>query len=347
MITELITDFKTKFEEELSIYFLEKIEYAKKSKEISVDMLESLKEFTLRGGKRIRPALVYYGYLCFNDQNLDEVLKAGITVELIQTALLVHDDIIDKDDLRRNKPTLHKIYSDQFKDKHIGNSLAIIAGDLALSLANENLLKLDFENNKKIKACLVVNDILNKVEYGQELDIISTKNKDTTESHISLIHKLKTGKYTFEGPLKIGATLAGANEEDMITLESISYFMGQAFQIQDDILGLFSDTKKIGKPIGSDIREGKKTLLIIKALKEAIEEDKNYLENIIGKKELSIDEIENVKEIIIKTGSLNYSKKKAEQFIENAEEIIINSSFNDTGKNFLIKLAKYIKNRTY
>jgi len=133
---------------------------------------------------------------------------------------------MDNDKLRRGKPTVHEIYSKYFNNKHLGTSLAIICGDLAYSLAMEVLMDLDIDNEKKIEAAKILSRVLNKVSFGQELDIVSSHEKYVGEEEIALIHKLKTAMYTFDASLKIGATIAGANESEIQRLNRYSLLLG-------------------------------------------------------------------------------------------------------------------------
>lgn len=344
MIETELSNFKKEFEKEILFFFETKLKTALKNEEFSKEMIEVVKEFTMRGGKRIRPALVYYGYKCFNNTNSSEIIKAGISMELIQSYLLIHDDIIDDDNFRRNLPTVHKIYESKYGKKY-GKSLAILAGDMASHLAEESILKLNIIDSKKISALKILNEAVQKVIYGQELDVLSCERKNFSKKDLFQIHNLKTSKYTFEGPLLMGATLGDANEADVQKLREYSYKMGIAFQLQDDILGLFGDQEKLGKPIGSDLKEGKKTLLILKAEETCSNSDKKFINSILGKKEITNSEIKKIREIVEKSGSLEYSKKMIIEFTSDAKTIIEKSKFNKEGKEFLINLADYLVKR--
>lgn len=347
MITQNLSEFKKDFDLVLEKYFDEKISEAKKSNEISKDTLEILKEFTTRGGKRIRPALLYHSYLCFSDVNKSEAVKAGISIELVQSFLLIHDDIMDNDDFRRGKPTVHKVYSKLFNDKKLAESLAILCGDLAISLANESLLSLSFSPDKKIKAGIYLNEVVNKVEFGQELDIMSVKQDSLSEESLLNIHKLKTSKYTFEGPLIIGAILGGANLNELEILKEFSTPLGIAFQLQDDILGLFGDELKLGKPIGSDIREGKKTLLILKAKEKCTLTERKILGQLLGKNDITKEEVKLIQDIVTKSGSLDYSKEKIKNTLNEAKDIISKLKVNPKNKEFFSELVDYLSERDY
>jgi geranylgeranyl diphosphate synthase type I len=345
--------YKRVVEKELNGFFDDKIRRAKLVDSSAAEMLELLKEYTLRGGKRIRAALIYFGYRCFSDKNLKEVVKASICAELIQTAVLIHDDLIDQDSLRRKGPTLHISYENigrknNFKGDpaHFGASMSIIAGDAGYALANEILAKINIKNRYKVKAIEKFNYILRQVIYGQGLDILS-EQKEVTESDIEKIHHLKTATYTVQGPLHIGALLAGARKKHLDLLSGYALPLGKAFQLQDDILGMFGDEAKIGKPVGSDVKQGKKTLLILKALEKGSDKQKVFIKRHLGNARISKQQLEEFRKIIVDTGSLNYSKKLIKSLLDKSRNIILKAKLKPYGKKFLLDLAGFMEKREY
>jgi len=349
----MLDNYKRLVEKELDLFFKDKLEKADKIDPSSKQMIELLKEFTLRGGKRLRAALVYYGYRCFSNKNLKEIIKASVTMELIQSYLLIHDDIIDNDDLRRNGPTLHISYKNIAKRKykkidsnHFGLSMAILAGDICAAFANEIMAKLKIKEKNKIQALNVLNHSLHHVIYGQVLDVLS-ELRIITNKDIEKIHRLKTATYTIESPLHIGALLAGAKQKHLKTLSNYAIPLGKAFQIKDDILGMFGEKEKVGKPVGSDIKEGKKNLLILKALESATPAQRQAIEEALGNQDLTKNQLNQVRAIVIKTGSLSYSQNLAKNLVKKAKSAIKSAKFRPVGKNFLLKIADYIEKRDY
>ncbi|MEA3229975.1 MAG: polyprenyl synthetase family protein, partial [archaeon] len=291
--------YKKVVDNQLEIFFDYKVEKMKKIDPCASYIINNLKEYTLRGGKRIRAALMCCGYSLFSDEDPDEIIKGSIAFELIQSYLLIHDDIIDKDTLRRGGPTIHKIYENDYIAKyghkgseHFGMSMAIIIGDIANHLANHAILKLDMPEERKIRAAIELNSIGHTTLIGEALDILSGTKETLTEAELMKIHKLKTSSYTFEKPLKVGAILAGADTKVQNILTEYAMPLGQAFQLQDDILGLFGNEEQLGKPVGSDIREDKKTLLIIKALENARKDEKDMIRNALGNPDITEGTIE-------------------------------------------------------
>ncbi|MBS3122107.1 polyprenyl synthetase family protein [Candidatus Woesearchaeota archaeon] len=320
--------------------------------------LEAIKEFTLRGGKRIRPILVIKGFEAFekneiSESMMHELIKTSICIELMQSSFLIHDDIMDEADTRRNKPTLHKLFEQQElseqqnNDKKLSESLAILAGNIAMVLGQNIILNSNFNDEIKQKAIIKFNEIVEMTNHGQLLDlIISEKNiSGVSEEEINQVMLLKTAKYTIEGPLHLGAILAGANKEQLHQLSAIALPLGIAFQIQDDILGIFADEKTLGKSIFSDIQENKKTLLMWYAYNKGNPEQKRFIKSILGKRDITSNEFEELKRIIIDIGSLEYSKNMAQSLVNDAKNNINNSSINQEAKDFLLHFAEYLIKR--
>ncbi len=342
--------YRNKINEELLEYFkkVPKSEYGETGNEI----IEDIREFTLRGGKRIRSILVIFGYKAFYGKNTEEILKAAIAVELMQSFLLIHDDIIDQDEIRRGRSTLHKIYEKRYSGvtnspEKLGSDLAIITGDIASVMGQEIIQKTSFDDSIKLRAIKIFNDAIIKTCIGQTLDVLSTHKEYSNEKEIEAIQRLKTSTYTFEAPLMLGAVFAGAGKDKINALRKFAAPFGKAFQIQDDIIGIFGDEERIGKPIGSDIREGKKTLLISKAISKANTKDKDLINSALKKPVNTQDEIQRVKKIIEKTGSLEYSKKKAEKLISEGLKELEKLEISNEAKEFFEEVAEYMIRRSY
>jgi len=348
---ELLKQYKNEIDIMLEKYFDTKLAEAINSE--AKEMIEFIKEYTLRGGKRIRAALVFYGYKLFRDDNLEEVKKASMALELIQSYLLIHDDIMDKDSLRRGGPTMHiryeKIHDDKkylLGKKHFGASMAILAGDLCMHFANEIICDLCLPDANKLQALKEINSKIPLVIHGQNLDILSSYSPDISEFQIYQIQMLKTAVYTFELPLILGGVLAGADSDNLTVLSSYSMPLGQAFQMQDDVLGLFGNETKLGKSIGLDIVEGKRTLLVSRALAYGNEDQIKIIKNLLGKQQISADEISQFNQIIIDTGALDYVKNQAQDFIEKSRDSLQDFPENEA-KEFLKSITDYMVERKY
>ncbi len=341
MMNQYFEEYPKEVEKVLSNFFKMKMDNCK-NKNIR-DVIEKIEEYTLRGGKRIRSVLMIFGYKLYGGKNTEEIIKASASLELVQSYLLIHDDIIDESLLRRGKPTIHRIFENEYNNQKIGADLAIIAGDLADSYAIELINRSDFEDQLKYKAIVKLSEIIEYTGYGQVLDILSPYQTDNFEENLLLIHKYKTAKYTIEGPLILGGLLAGKSDFEIISKYAID--VGIAFQLQDDILGLFGDEKALGKPVTSDLEEGKKTLLIIKILERANKEERDKILRILGSKNISMEDLQYVRTIAVKTGSLKYSQDMSEKLI--ADAITTIKDLNVPEKEFLIEFANYVISRKF
>lgn len=308
---------------------------------------ESLCEFTLRGGKRLRPALMYYTFKSFSKEDSYEVKKVSVFLELIQSFLLIHDDIMDKSKLRRGGKTTHKIFEEYsskngYNDtKHFGNSMAILNGDLACLLAYEIINSSSLDEKVKTELTTFVSQEISKVIFGQIQDILLEHKSEYTQGDILEVHENKTAVYTFRLPMLSGALVANASKEEMDILDEYAMSCGVAFQIRDDILGVFGTEKTLGKETTSDISENKKTFLTSYAYEKANNEQKEIMDSILGKANLEKEEVEKFKQVIEETGSLQYSIEKSEQYVKKAKTAIKKLG-NEKDISFLNSIADYL-----
>jgi len=355
---EYLKEYRDEINPLLKDYFREKRVSFKEVDPLAEEAVKVLERFTMSGGKRVRPAMVYYGYLLGGGDikrgRKENILKASMAIELIHSFLLVHDDIIDRDAKRHGVATIHehykliakRIFPKTDKD-HFGNSMAIIVGDLAASMANEILFESNFPPETIIRALKQLQKIVYTTIPGEMLDVVMEAKGEATEEEILKMHEGKTAFYTFEGPLHLGIILANNKSKDLLDdVSDYSKSIGKAFQIRDDILGVFGDEKKLGKPVGSDVVEGKQTLLVIKALENGNKDQRETLEDLLGKKDLSFSELELFRKVVKETDSLRYSEELARELSREAFDALETlSSSNKEGRDFLEKIAKYISTR--
>ncbi|MBF0384994.1 MAG: polyprenyl synthetase family protein [Candidatus Omnitrophica bacterium] len=315
-------------------------------KSLSPLLFRTIENYILRDGKRIRPILFIVGYQGFSKKTPKALYQSALAIELMHDFMLIHDDIIDKSELRRGQPSLHTIYNKflqgKGKAKFSGEDLAIVAGDIIYALSINAFLAIDEDPRKKERALRMLTETAAFTGCGQFIEILNGV-KDINrvkEEDIYNIYNYKTARYTFASPLCIGATLAGASEREIDNLFDYGLFLGQAFQIKDDILGMFGDEAKIGKSITSDLQESKKTLLILKAFQRASFEDKTSLKRILGKEKIRISDIRKAKKIIKDTGSLEFSMEKIKQLQNKAQAILASSSIKRKQKDFLADFSK-------
>ncbi|MEK7130189.1 MAG: polyprenyl synthetase family protein, partial [Patescibacteria group bacterium] len=270
MFIQEITKIKNQIKKRLESFFSQKIKEAKRIDPVIAKTAQYLTDQTLNGGKRIRAALAVQGYLSGGEKINPAIYDIGAAMELIHSYFLIHDDIIDQDDLRRGRPSMHCRFSNSLSKNispvhrdHLGQSLAILAGDISSVWAYELFTRSNFPDKQKIRALEEMNQMIFKCGAGEILDVAIELKNHPKASDIFKVQFYKTASYTIESPLAIGAILGGAKSSAIKSLRAFARPLGIAFQIQDDILGIFGNEQEIGKPVGSDLRQGKMTLLML------------------------------------------------------------------------------------
>ena len=323
---------------------------------------EALEQFTSsnKGGKFLRACLIALGYQSFGNDD-DKYLPLGLALELFQTSILIHDDIIDKADKRRGLDTIpikyQKIYGDQIKDgnnfdekrKDIGNSMALCLGDLGFYLALQIIVK-NYINNENLDRVLeYYNDVAIKTCEGEMVDVILPfyeefyGEENDLESHVMEIYKLKTAWYSVVGPYCLGAILGGLDNDKVHILEDALINLGVAFQIKDDLLGIYGDEKHIGKSVTSDVSEYKQTILYAYAINTEYRDEllKYYGKNISNK------DMDKVKEIFDKCGAREYANKTMDRLFEDSFKNILDLDFISLDKKkLLLGFAEFLKVRS-
>lgn len=344
---------KAAIDKELGHHFDAAIAEARKKDELIAEALEHTKEIALAGGKRIRGALLYWAYFGVGGKEKKKILKAAVAIELIHLFLLVHDDIIDRGDLRHGKETLHKMLEKKYRKnisveeaQHFGQSIAIILGDMLYAIANKIILEAGFPQPEAVRALVQLQKIVATTIIGQSQDITIEYNKNPSQEEVLAMYENKTARYTFEGPLHVGAMLAGCNDKKTFALlSSYALPLGIAFQIKDDILGVFGSEQKIGKSVASDIEEGKQSLLVVKARQLATIAQKKQLNAILGKRNLTSKEIKIFQDILKSTGALAYAQDLATQYLNKGKKEIEKVIILPEAKKFYIGLVEYLEKR--
>lgn len=293
------------------------------------------------GGKRLRGVFVKLGYELVGGISTSEILKPAAAFEIFQTAILAHDDVIDKSETRRGKPTLYK----ELGGNHYGISQTICLGDIGFFLAYRLIAGSNFPEKEKNQAISYFTNSIIQTVLGEILDVEAPQSGKADEETYLKICQLKTAYYTLTGPLQLGAVLAGADKKLLNNIEAFGEKLGTAFQIQDDILGVFGDEKTLGKSVTSDIEEGKNTLLVIYALQNASAKQNEILGKYYGKGKIGGSELEQIKKVFIDTGALKYSQQKAGGLVKEAKKIILQITENNELKTILEEMAKFLVKR--
>jgi geranylgeranyl diphosphate synthase type I len=292
------------------------------------DVLEKLTPF-MKSGKMLRSGLVCLGYEMCGGKTFRAIYPAAAAVEFIQTALLIHDDIIDRDDYRRGSPSLYYQYVQRGEKEgvadpvHFGQGMAICLGDIGFFLAFELFSQLKVAKSIKETIIRLWSQELSYVGLAQMQDLFfgATKTEIRAEDILQLYH-YKTARYSFSLPLKIGGILAGANPSLLDALARCGHALGLMFQLKDDELGLYGSEEELGKPVGSDLKECKKTLHYYYLQRKAGDEDLKRFDNICGKEDLSLGMVQEVRTMMKKyavdkaiSGRMNTLRKKTEMEI--------------------------------
>ncbi|MCA9332758.1 polyprenyl synthetase family protein [Candidatus Saccharibacteria bacterium] len=308
-----------------------------------------------RGGKRIRGSLVMVGYEMSGGTNHDMILQAARAVEMIHAYVLILDDIMDRSQTRRggeaaqvamaNYYTKHVFGDDK---QHFGESIAATSALLGNHGAQMIMANLDAPAQLKLNAISILNRGMNITVHGQLNDVFNQVVGEVDERAVNNVTEWKTAHYTFLNPLHIGMILAGADCHSTDAITDYAMNMGRAFQLTDDILGTFGNEFDVGKSPLDDIREGKRTLLIIHALKHTSEANNNFLIQMLGNQKITLSQFDRCKDIIIESGALEYCQNKAKHYINLAQKSLNKESklWSQDGIRFLSGMTDYLLQRT-
>ncbi|PYI38574.1 polyprenyl synthetase [Arthrobacter psychrolactophilus] len=299
-------------------------------------LIDSIRKL-VTGGKRMRALLCYWGWRGAGGAADDRaIIQAGAALELFQAAALIHDDIIDRSDTRRGGPSVHRQFGTLHTDsgwaldhERFGHAAAILTGDLCLSLSEEMFSLIAAGSNEPVsraassRARAVFNVMRTEVMAGQYLDILEevsgpSKPHGTAVARASAIIRFKSAKYSSEHPLVMGGALAGADDELLSGYSDFSLPLGEAFQLRDDVLGVFGDPATTGKPAGDDLREGKRTVLVGLTIDAAAAADGEFVDQNLGRQDLSDAEVERLCAIMVDSGALANTEAMITELSERA-----------------------------
>lgn len=319
-----------------------------------------LEAFVLRGGKRMRPAFAWTAWLGAGGAPRGEeancVLRACTALELIQACALIHDDIIDSSATRRGHPTVHVGFSSRHRDSgwsgsssHFGESAAILVGDLALCWADDLLRESGIDAEAALRVQPVWSAMRTEVLGGQLLDIEAEAGSDESVEAAMRVNRYKTAAYTVERPLHLGAALAGADDALITAYRSFGADIGIAFQLRDDLLGVFGDPEVTGKPSGDDITEGKRTVLIALALERADAARPDHAATIRASlgTELTAEQVSNIRGILTELGAVEAVEKQIDELVTRAAGALDLSSIEPAAAIQLRAMATAATQRQY
>jgi geranylgeranyl diphosphate synthase type I len=300
----------------------------------TLTLLDAIRDL-VSGGKRLRALMCYWGWRgAGGSANAAAIVNAGAALELFQAAALIHDDIIDRSDIRRGAPSVHRRFS-QLHQRHrwvldaerFGHAAAILAGDLCLSFSEEVFTGIGPATGAGTGARDVFNVMRAEVMAGQYLDILEEVSGPSKPSagaveRAQAIIRYKSARYSTEHPLVLGGALAGGTTELLAGYAAFAMPLGEAFQLRDDVLGVFGDPASTGKPAGDDLREGKRTVLVGYTLEKANPEQAAFVDERLGIQDLAEDEIARIRQIISESGALACTEALIDSYSKAAFEAL-------------------------
>jgi geranylgeranyl diphosphate synthase type I len=314
-----------------------------------VPPIDEIARLVLAGGKRLRPAFCFWGFVGAGGDPTDElVIDAGAALELLHAFALFHDDVMDGSLTRRGEPTTNAKFEASHgasklagESRRFGDGVAILVGDLAYVYSDQLM------RNASPQAWTIWNELRIELNFGQYLDMLGSAMNERRREKAERICRYKSGKYTIERPLHLGALLAAPTSGDELipVLSTYGLPLGDAFQMRDDVLGAFGDTAITGKPVGDDLREGKPTPLMAIASARANAAQLKELQ-LVGNQDLTPEQIARVQEVIRETGALDELELVISRLTDEAIAAVQHVPFAQSVRDELITLAEYVSWRT-
>ena len=312
---------------------------------VLADPIDALAGLVLAGGKRLRPAFCHWGFVGAGGDPADPMLTdAGAAFEMLQGFALIHDDIMDGSSVRRGAPAVHRGFAGRHEAmawsgeaRRFGEGAAILVGDLALVYADQLLP----EGPRALGE--LWDELRVELNVGQYLDLIGTVTRRSDRLLARRVARYKSGKYTIERPLHLGATLAGRNE----LTEPLSGYgdpLGEAFQLRDDVLGVFGDSTLTGKPVGDDLREGKPTMLLAVAHERATESQRATLDQ-VGDPDLDRAAVEALQQVLIDAEALSTVEEEIAALGRQATDALVHIEITEPARDALADLARFVISR--
>jgi geranylgeranyl diphosphate synthase, type I len=307
---------------------------------------EAVEAFVLGGGKRLRPAFAYWGFRGAGGPDSDQIVAAVSALEFVQASALIHDDVMDASDTRRGEPSVHRRFAKEHASQGwygdsgaFGAASAILLGDLCLCWSDELLRCSGVDAVALLRARAVFDLMRTQLIGGQYLDVHAQVTADTSRHRAGTVARYKSAKYTVEHPLLLGAALAGATSHVQAAYSAYGLPLGEAFQLRDDVLGVFGDPTLTGKPAGDDLREGKRTFLVAEAFSSADAATTHRLNAGLGDPRLDEAGVDALRQIIVDTGALKRTEDRIEQLTDAALRALSGVALANGADEVLVELA--------
>ncbi len=322
-------------------------------------LLEAIGDL-LSSGKRLRAAFLYWGYRSFHGPDSTALVRAASAMEVFQAAALLHDDVMDNSDLRRGRPTAHRAFAAYHaqaswsgSSHDFGLAAATLAGDMCLNWCDEMFATAGLPSAHVRRARPVFDTMRTQLMGGQYLDVLTSAKEwedldhDQRLAQCRRVIRYKSAKYSIEHPLLIGATAINAPLRDRVSLSEYGLALGEAFQLRDDVLGVFGDPSQTGKPAGDDLREGKRTVLIAMALRLGNDRHVQQIHQLLGDPDLDIDQVSALRETLAQCGAVEAVEDMIEQNCQQALDALSDvSGITEQGRQALEALVEVSTSRS-
>ena len=319
---------------------------------------DALTRFSLESGKRLRPGFVYWGYRGAggppDGPEAEAAVRAACSVELLHVCALIHDDIMDGSEVRRGRPAMHVGFATRHRASAwrgdpaaFGEGAAMLMGDLAFTWADVALADAGLPDDRLAAALRVFNRLRSELMGGQYLDLLEARRGAPDEDAVRRVLTYKSGKYTIERPLHLGLALAAGPAGLAAAYSAYGLPLGEAFQLRDDVLGVFGAPEVTGKPAGDDLREGKETYLVLLARRQAGRAGRQLLESALGNAKLSEDEVAEVRRVIDGCGALDATEARIGELLAEAKAALAATrGIDEQARATLAALADHVTDRS-
>ena len=314
--------------------------------------IDALTEF-LSEGKRLRPAFCHWGYLGAGGTDSGSSIAASAALEFLQASALIHDDVMDNSDSRRGRPSIHRRFEARHIEQHMlgsaaqfGTAAAILIGDLALAWTDTMYYSSGFDTAALARGKSVLDAMRAELMAGQFLDVLEQARGGGSVDRALRVMRYKTTAYTIERPLHLGAALADAGPATVAAYTAFGVPLGEAFQLRDDLLGVFGDSEETGKPAGDDLREGKRTVLLALARERATAVDRDQLDALVGNPQLDANGVDIVRDILDRTGARTEVEARIRRNRDHAISALDSPAITPIGTEMLLALADAATNRS-
>jgi geranylgeranyl diphosphate synthase type I len=312
------------------------------------DPMAEIPRLVLSGGKRLRPAFCHWAFVGLGgDLDADVIVDAGAAFELMHAFALFHDDVMDDAASRRGEVTTHTVFAERHhvggwagEARRFGDGMAILIGDLAFVYSDQLM------SAANPVAWRVWNELRVELNVGQVLDVLGSVQGVRDVGTAERICRYKSGKYTIERPLHLGAALAVPDQFELLApaLSAVGLPLGDAFQMRDDVMGAFGDAHTTGKPVGGDLREGKPTPLLARAVAAADDAQRAVLDG-VGRPGLGDAEVASIQQVIVETGALADLEATITRLTDIAIAALADVPLTDEAHAELVALAEFVSHR--